>query len=380
MDLSLTEEQRLFQQTVRDFATKELEPVAAEIDAAEEFAWENLRKMAELGLTGLLIPPEYGGSGGDSVMLVIAMEELARACASTSDILDAQLCLCTRPIYIFGNEEQRRKYLPPLISSKKVGAYAITEPEAGSDVVSMQTTATRDGDGYILNGTKIFITNGNVCDTVVVFANVDRSLGRKGITAFIVEKGTKGFSTGKKYQKLGMRGATNAELNFQDCRIPASQGLGGEGQGLRIAFRALDEGRIGIAAQALGIAQAVLERSVAYAKQRVQFGHPLAENQAIQWMIADMAVQVSAARLLTYQAALSYDSNSSQATLHAAMAKLYASEMAMQATIKGVQIHGGYGYMMDSPMQRYLRDVKLTEIYEGTSEVQRMVISRALLV
>jgi len=377
MDFMLSEEQQMLQRTIRDFATNKLAPMADELDQKQEFAMDNFKMMAELGLTGMGVPEEYGGSGGDKVSLVIAMEEIARACASTCDILDAHLCLCTEPIYIYGNEEQRKKFVPPLAKGEKVGSFAITEAEAGSDVSAIQMTAIKDGGTYILNGTKMFITNGDVCDTAIVFANIP-ALGKRGMTAFIVEKRMPGFSKGKKYNKLGMRAATNAELIFEDCPVPAENRLGEEGQGMRICLDTLDHGRIGIAAQALGITQAVLDRAIDYSKQRIQFGVPISQNQAIAWMLADIATQLEAARLLTYKAAYLADTGA-PFTKEAAMVKLYASELSMKAATLGIQIFGGYGYMMDSPMQRYFRDAKLTEIYEGTSEIQRMVISRTLL-
>jgi alkylation response protein AidB-like acyl-CoA dehydrogenase len=377
MCFPLTEEQKMLQAKVRELAINKLAPVAAEIDEIEEFPMNNFKAMAELGLTGLMIPPEYGGNGGGTVSLVIAMEEIARVCPSTAAILDVQVCLCARPIYLYGNEEQRKKHLPGLAKGEKIGAFAVTEPGAGSDVASIQTTAVKDADWYILNGSKAFISNGNVCDVMVVFATI-KELGRRGITAFILEKDTPGFSISKKYRKVGMKAATNVELAFQDARIPAANLLGEEGQGMRICLATLDEGRIGIAAQGVGIAQAVLDHAISYAKQRVQFGRPIAENQAIQWMLADMAVHTDAARLLTYRAAYLNDQGV-RISKEAAMAKLYASEVCLEAAIKGIQICGGYGYMMDSPMQRFFRDAKLTQIYEGTSEIQRIVISRALL-
>jgi alkylation response protein AidB-like acyl-CoA dehydrogenase len=377
MDFTLSEDLKMLQTTVRDFANNKLAPAADKLDQAQEFARDNFKMMAELGLTGMTIPSKYGGGDASTLALVIVMEELARACASTCDILDAHLALCSAPIYFYGNEDQRRKYLPPLAKGDKVGSFAITEAEAGSDVSAIQTTAVRDGDYYVLNGTKIFITNGDVCDTVVVFANVP-PLGKRSMTAFIVEKGTNGFTKGKKFNKLGMRAGTAAELIFEDCRVPAANRLGEEGQGMKICLSTLDRGRLGIAAQAIGITQAVLEKSTEYAKTRVQFGTPIGKNQAIAWMLADMATQLDAARLLNYRAAWLADQGQTF-TKEAAMAKLFAGETAMKASTQGIQIFGGYGYMMDSPMQRYFRDAKLTEIYEGTSEVQRMIISRGLL-
>ena len=376
MDFLLNEEQKMLQTTVRDFASEKLAPVADELDRKQEFARDNFRMMAEMGLLGLGIPPEYGGSGGDELSVAIAVEELSRACAATADILDAHLCLCAAPINRYGTEEQKQKFLPALVKGEKVGAMAITESEAGSDVSSVQMTATRDGENYVLNGTKIFITNGDVCDVVLLFANVPE-LGERGMTAFLVEADMPGYSKGKKYDKLGMRAATNADQVLEDCRVPSANRLGDEGRGMRIFLELIDHGRIGIAAQANGITGAILERAVDYAKSRKQFGAPLASYQAIGWRLADMYTELEAARLLTYQAAWLADNGQSFRT-QAAMAKLYATELAMRASTLGIQVFGGYGYMMDSPMQRYFRDAKLTEIYEGTSEVQRMVISASL--
>jgi butyryl-CoA dehydrogenase len=377
MDFYLSEEHKMLQTTVRDLAVKKLAPVADELDRRQEFAWDNFKAMSELGLTGIGIPGEYGGSEGGELSVAVAIEEIAWACAATADILDTHLCLCTKPIYTFGNEEQRKKFLPPLVRGEKVGGFAITEPEAGSDIASIKATAVRDGDSYILNGTKVFMTNGDVADTAIVFANVPE-LGSRGMTVFVVEDGTPGFTKGKKYDKLGMRAATNADFILEDCRVLLENRLGEEGQGMRICLAILDRGRIGIAAQTLGITRAVLEKSTDYSKQRMQFGAPIGQNQAISWMLADMATQLEAARLLTHKAAFLADQGE-PFTLYAAMAKLTASELCMKAATQGIQIFGGYGYMMDSPMQRYFRDAKLTTIYEGTSEVQRMVISRSLL-
>ena len=373
MDFTLSEEYKMLQAMVRDFARDKLAPVADELDRKQEFARDNFKLMAGIGLLGLGIPPEYGGSGGDELSIAVAVEELARACASTSDILDAHLCLCAAPICHFGTEEQKQKFLPALVKGEKVGAMAITESEAGSDISNVQMTAVKDGDDYILNGTKIFITNGDVCDMVLLFANIPE-LGSRGMTAFLAEAGTPGYSKGKKYDKLGMRAATNADQVFEDCRIPAANRLGEEGKGMRLFLETIDHGRIGIAAQALGITQAVLDKAVEYAKQRQQFGAAIASYQSIGWRLADIATELEAARLLTYQAAWLADQGQPFRT-QAAMAKVYATELAMRATTFGIQVFGGYGYMMDSPMQRYFRDAKLTEIYEGTSEVQRMVIS-----
>ncbi|HEY90549.1 MAG TPA: acyl-CoA dehydrogenase [Dehalococcoidia bacterium] len=377
MDFVLSKEHRILQTTVRDLARNKLAAVADELDRKQEFAWDNFKAMSELGLTGMGIPAEYGGSSSDELAIAIVVEELSWACAATADILDAHLCLCAKPIYDYGNEEQRKKFVPPLAKGEKVGAFAITEPEAGSDIGAIQSTAVKDGDSYVLNGNKVFMTNGDVADTAIVFASIPE-LGARGMTAFIVEDGTPGFSKGKKYDKLGMRAATNSDFIFEDCRIPVENRLGKEGQGMKICLSILDHGRIGIAAQTLGITQAVLDKAVEYSKQRIQFGTPISQNQAISWMLADMATQLEAARLLTYKAAFLADQGEPFSVI-AAMAKLMASELCMRATTDGIQIHGGYGYMMDSPMQRFFRDAKLTTIYEGTSEVQRLIISRSLL-
>lgn len=377
MDLELNKEQKDIQMAARDFATKELGPIADELDQAEEFAWKNFKWMAKLGFTGMVIPTEYEGSGFDELSLAIAVEEIAKACASTADILDAHLVLCAGLIYHWGNEEQKKRFLPSLVKGEKVGSFAITEPDAGSDIGNIKTEAVRDGDSYILNGQKTFITNGDVCDIVVVFAGIPE-LAPRGMTAFVLEKGMAGFTKGEKFKKLGMRAATNAELFFEDCRVPVANRLGQEGKGMKIALSTLDYGRIGIAAQAVGIAQAVLEKCTDHSKKRVQFGAPISKNQAIAWKLADMATEIEAARLLVYKAAYLADKGE-PFSKNAAMAKLYASELAMKAATWGIQIFGGYGYMMEYPMQRYFRDAKLTEIYEGTSEVQRMVISRAVI-
>ncbi len=378
MDLSLTEEQKMLQQRVREFARKELEPIALELDEREEFPKEVFRKVARLGLSGLTVPPEYGGSGLDKVGYVIAIEELSRACPSTGGVIATHNSLACECLQHFASEEQKKRYLPPLAKGEQIGAFALTEPNAGSDAAALETTAVRDGDDYILNGNKIFITNAKVASTIIVFATLNRALGYRGITAFIVEKGFPGYSLGKKYLKAGMRASTQHELIFQDCRVPASNRLGEEGRGFQIALGTIDMGRIGIAAQALGIAQGAYELAVAHAKQRRQFGQSLAEFQAIQWMLVDMATRIDAARLLTYRAAYLMDQKL-PFTKEAAMAKLYASETAVEVSTKAVQILGGYGYMRDSRAQLHWRAAKLTEIYEGTSEMQRLVIARRIL-
>ena len=377
MDFELTEEQKIMQETIRNFAKNELEPVADELDQAEEFPWKIFKRMAELGLTGMILPAEYGGSDSGELSLNIAIEEIGKACASSAHILDSHLLLCASPIYHFGNEEQRQRFLPPLAKGEKVGAYGLTEPDAGSDIGNIKLKAVKDGDNYILNGQKTFISNGEVCETAIVFASIPE-LAPRGMTAFVVEKGMPGFTKGKKFKKLGMRAATTAELFFEDCRVPATNRVGEEGKGVRIALSTLDRGRIGIAAQAVGIAQTVLEKSTQYSKERIQFGAPISKNQAIAWKLADMATEIEAARFLYYKAAYLADKGEPFST-NAAMAKVYASELAMKAATWGIQIFGGYGYMMEYPMQRHFRDAKVTEIYEGTSEVQRMIISRAVL-
>jgi butyryl-CoA dehydrogenase len=378
MDFQLTEDQRMFRDMVRDFAAKEIAPIAERIDANEEYPFESIKKMGELGITGLTIPEEYGGSGGTYIHWCIAMEEIAYACAGTAAILDTSWGIATHCINVHANDEQKKRYLTPLAKGEKIGAYALTEANAGSDPSQLETTVVQDGNSYVLNGNKIFTSNGAEADILVIFATTDKSLGYKGISAFIVEKDTPGFSIGSAYHKLGIRAAHNAELLFEDCRIPVENLLGAEGRGFSVALSALDSARIGIAAQAVGIARAVLEESISYAKERQQFNQPIANFQALQWMMADIATGIDAARLLAYRAADLQDKGLPFNT-EAAMAKVFATEMAMSAATKGIQIHGGYGYMMDSPMQRHFRDAKITEIYEGTSEIMRFVIARSLL-
>jgi len=377
MEFQLNEEQSKLQSAARELARKEIGPAAAAVDEAEEFAMDNFKKMAALGFTGLLIPPQYGGIGGDMVGTVAVMEEIAQACASTADILNAHLILGARPVLLNGTAEQKKKYLPPLASGSKIGAFAITEADAGSDISGAKSTAVKEGDSYVINGCKVFITNGPACDIMIIFAGIP-ALAPRGMTAFIVESSAPGFSRSTPYVKVGMHGGTNCKLIFENARIPASDRLGDEGKGMKICLYTLDEGRICIAAQAVGIGQAVLDHAVAHAKERRQFGRPIGDNQAIQWKLVDMDLKVQAARLLTYHAASLLD-NKLSFSREAARAKLFASDSSMEIAVDGMQVCGGYGYMMDSPMQRYFRDAKLTQIYEGTSEVQRMVISRALL-
>ena len=378
MDFQLTEEQKMFQAMIRDFATNEIKPLAAKIDEEEKFPVELIKKAANLGLFGITISEDYGGSGGDYLSMALAAEEVCRASATVGTILLASLSLACYPIYKFGNEEQKRKYVTPLAKGEKLACFALTESGAGSDPGGLETTATLQGDKYIINGTKMFITNGAEAWIAVVFATVDKSLGHRGITAFIVEKDTPGFSVGKEEHKLGVRGSSTVELVFENCQIPAANMLGEKGRGLRVALEAIDSSRVTVAAQALGIAQAAFNDSLVYAKERQQFGQPIADFQAIQWMLADMATHIDAARLLTYRAAWLKDHNI-PFVKEAAMAKVYAAETSRMVTNNAIQIHGDYGYCKDYSVERYLRDAKITEIYEGTSEMQRMTIARALM-
>ncbi len=378
MDFQLTEEQQMIRKMARDFAEKEIAPVAGEMDEKGEFPWELIRRMASLGFLGLPIPEEYGGAGADSVSFAVAMEEIARASGSIALFLDAHTSLACEAILRFGSEEQRRRYLAPLARGEKIGAFALTEPEAGSDAASIKTRATLDGGEWVLNGQKVFITNGSIADVVVVAAVTDPEKGHHGISNFIVEKGVPGFRPGHDEEKMGLKGCVTSELFFEDCRIPKENLLGEEGEGFKQFLNVLDNGRIAIGAMAVGLAQAALEASIAYAKERVQFGRPIAQFQAIQWMLADMATQIEAARLLTYQAAFLKDQGV-RFTKEAAMAKLFASEVAERACHAAIQIHGGYGYTKDYPVERFYRDARLTEIGEGTSEIQRLVIARQVL-
>ncbi|HEV8353940.1 MAG TPA: acyl-CoA dehydrogenase [bacterium] len=378
MDFQLTAEHRLVQATVREFAATEILPRAAELDRTAVYPVEIIAKAAALGLMGMTMPEEYGGSGMDLVAYVIAQEELARASAGVQTIVTVNNSLVCDPIYRFGSAEQKRAYLPALCAGESLGCYCLTEPSAGSDAMSLQTTARRDGDAWVLNGAKIFVTNGAEADICIVYARTGPDPGARGISAFIVEKALPGVSVGKIEKKLGIKCSSTTEIAFEDCRVPESALLGEPGMGGRIALGTLDVGRIGIAAQALGIARAALEESLTYAAGRRQFGRPIAEFQAIQWMLADMATRLDAARLLVYRAAHLRQSGA-RCTKEASMAKLFASETAMWAAHKAVQIHGGYGYTQDYSVERYFRDAKITEIYEGTSEIQRLVIARNVL-
>ncbi len=377
MDFRLTEEQKMVLQTVRAFAEKEVNPVASKMDHACEYPEALVQKLGEMGLMGAFIPMEAGGSGMDLVTYVLAMEEISKAWASLGVIMTVNNSLVCDPIYRYGNAAQHEKYLKPLAQGKQLGCYALTEPAAGSDPGAMTTRATADGDHFILNGTKRFITNGSHADIALVYAVTDPVLGKKGISAFIVETKTPGFIVEKVEEKLGLHGSDTAELVFQECRVPKANLLGEKNKGFNIALATLDGGRIGIAAQSLGIAKACLENGIAYAKAREQFGQAISHFQAIQFMLADMKTELSAARLLTFHAA-SLRQAGKAASLAASQAKLYASEMCNRAAYKAIQIFGGYGYIQEFPVERYYRDARVTTLYEGTSEIQRMVIARHL--
>jgi butyryl-CoA dehydrogenase len=378
MDFELTDEQQLIRDAVREFAEAEVVPIAAELDRDHRFPYELLPKLAEMNLMGMPYPEKEGGAGADYVSYVIAIEEISRACASTGIIVSAHTSLATWPIFKFGTQTQKDRYLQDMASGRRLGAFALTEPGAGTDAGAGTATATQHADGYALNGSKMFITNAPYADVYVVFAKTDPERGARGMSAFIVEKDTPGFSVGEAEHKLGIRGSSTPPIYFADCRIGKDALLGGEGDGFKIAMQTLDGGRIGVSAQALGIAQAALDASIAYAKERVQFGKPIANLQAIQWMIADMAMEIDAARLLVYRAASCVDNGRPYST-EGAMAKLFASETATRVAGKAIQIHGGYGYTESYPVERNYRDAKITELYEGTSEVQRMVIARSAL-
>jgi butyryl-CoA dehydrogenase len=378
MDFDLSNDQRLIKDTAREFADKEIRPVAAKLDEEASFPVEIIRKLGGLGFMGMMVPEELGGAALDCVSYAIAVEEISKGDASTGVTMSVNNSLVCQPLLDHGTEEQKKKYLPDLAQGKKLGAFSLTEPEAGSDAGNVQATAVLEGDHYVINGTKIFVTNGGKADVVILFASTDKSAKAKGIGAFIVEKGTAGFSVGKKEDKMGMRGSDTSELIFEDCKVPKENLLAGEGNGFRIALEALDGGRIGIAAQAVGIGQACLDAAVQYSKERKQFGRPICQFQAIQWLLADMATEIDAARYLTYRAAFLKDKGA-RYTREAAEAKLFASEAAVRTAINAVQVHGGYGYMKEYDVERYFRDSKLTELYEGTSEVQRLVIAASLL-
>ncbi|MCM3586844.1 acyl-CoA dehydrogenase [Mesobacillus maritimus] len=377
MNFKLSEEHEMIRKMVRDFAKNEVAPTAAERDEEERFDRGLFEKMAELGLTGIPWPEEYGGIGSDYLAYCIAVEELSRVCASTAVTLSAHTSLASWPIYKFGTEDQKQTYLKALATGQKMGAYCLTEPGSGSDAGAMRTIARRDGDNYVLNGSKIFITNGGEAEIYVVFALTDPDNKHKGTTAFIVESDFPGFSVGKKEKKMGIRSSPTTEIIFEDCRVPAANVLGKEGEGFKVAMMTLDGGRNGIAAQAVGIAQGALDAAVDYAKERVQFGKPIAQQQGVGFKLADMATQIEASRLLTYQAAW-LESEGLPYGKESAMSKLLAGDTAMKVTTEAVQVFGGYGYTKEYPVERFMRDAKITQIYEGTQEVQRLVISRML--
>ena len=387
MDFTLSKKHEMARQLFKDFAETEVKPLAQEVDETEHFPMDNVKKMGKYGFMGIPVPKEYGGQGCDILTYVMCVEELSKVCATTGVIVSAHTSLCADPILTYGTEEQKKKYLPDLASGKKIGAFGLTEPGAGTDAQGVQTKAVLDGDEWVLNGSKCFITNGEVADIYIVIAYTDvvEKRGRKvkSFSAFIVEKGTPGFSFGTKEKKMGIRGSSTYELIFQDCRIPKDALLGVQGKGFPIAMHTLDGGRIGIASQALGIAEGALERTIEYTKERKQFGRTIAQQQNTQFQLADMATKVEAARHLVYKAAMKKQEFAEGAkvsySVEAAMAKLYAAEVAMEVTTKAVQLHGGYGYIREYDVERMMRDAKITEIYEGTSEVQRMVISGALL-
>ncbi|WP_025324192.1 acyl-CoA dehydrogenase [Deferrisoma camini] len=379
MNFELDDVQTLVRDTARRFAQEEVAPLAAEMDKTATFRMELVKQMGELGFMGVAIPEQYGGGGMDYRCYSIVVEELSAVCASTGVVVSAHSSLCCDPIYRFGTEEQKKKYLVPLASGQMLGCLGLTEPQAGTDAGAVRTTAVLDGDEWVLNGTKIFITNGGQAGVAVVIASTDRSAKHRGLSAFIVPADAPGYKVAKEEHKLGIRASSTAELVFEDCRIPKENLLGRPGEGFKIAMQTLDGGRIGIASQAVGIARGAMEQAIAYAKERQQFGQPIANFQAIQWKLADMATEIDAARLLTWRAAWMKDQGFKNYSREAAMAKLFASDVAMKATREAVQVFGGYGYIDEYPVERYYRDAKITEIYEGTSEVQRMVISRALL-
>ncbi len=378
LTFELSDDQNLLRESVRAFAEEVLKPRAAEFDRTREFPMDNYRRAAEMNLTGMMVPEEYGGAGFDSISYVIAIEEISRACASTGVILSVNNSLFCGPLQRFGSEAQKRAYLVPHARGERLGAYCLTEPGAGSDSAAIRTSAVKRGDHYVLNGNKVFVTNGVAADTFLVYATADPSLKHRGICAFIVERSFPGVRTGKPEHKMGITCSGSVEIVLEDCRVPLDNLLGAEGDGFKIAMNTLDGGRIGIAAQSLGIGRAALEESVSYSASREAFGAPISRLQAIQWKLADMATELDAARLLTYRAAWARD-RSDRCSLEASMAKLFASEACMRAAREAVQIHGGYGYINEYTVERLFRDAKITEIYEGTSEIQRLVIAKEIL-
>jgi alkylation response protein AidB-like acyl-CoA dehydrogenase len=378
MTFKLTDEQLMIQSMVREFSRKVLAATAAERDRTKEFPAENLKKMGELGLMGMMIPPEYGGEGANAVSYVLALSEVAYSCAATAVVMSVQNSIVCESLYRYGTEAQKQQFLVPLASGEIIGSFALTEPEAGSDPVAQATTAERDGDAYIINGTKRFITSGKNSGLTIVTAKTDEALRHKGISAFVVEKGTPGFIVGDEEDKMGLRASDTTDLIFENCRVPAVNLLGKVGDGFKIAMTGLDSGRIGIGAQSVGVAQAALDAAVKYAKQRQQFGQAISKFQGLRWIIADMATQIEAARQLVLSAAAMKD-NGQRYTAQASMAKLFASEMVNRVVGKALQMHGGYGYTKDYPVERFYRDARVFTIYEGTSEIQRVVISNHIL-
>ncbi len=378
MAYQLNEEQRMIRAMVREFAREVVLPTAAERDRTKEFPAKNLKRMGELGLMGMNVPPEYNGAGVDSVSYSLALQEIGYACASTAVVMSVHNSVACGPVYLYGSEYQKETYLKPLAAGKMLGSFALTETSAGSDPASQKAKAVKDGDSYVINGTKLFITSGKNSDITVVTAYTDRDKKHRGISAFVVEKGTPGFHVGKEEDKMGLRASDTTELIFEDCRVPSENLLGQEGDGFVIAMASLDGGRIGIASQSVGLAQACLDAAVSYAKERVQFNKPISRFQGIRWMIADMATQIEAARLLTFNAAAMKDRGENFSGA-ASMAKVFASEMANKVAYQALQIHGGYGYMKEFPVERYYRDVRVFTIYEGTSEIQRKVIANHII-
>lgn len=378
MNLDLTEDQKLLQKTVREFAESEVRPLAKENDETGHFPLPLFKKAAELGLTGVAFPDSEGGAGFDHIAYTIVIEEISRCCASTGVILSVQNSLYCDPLHRFGTDEQKKKFLLPYTRGEKIGCYALTEPQAGSNAAALQTKAVKHGDKYVINGTKAWITNGGAADTAIVYANTDPSKGEKGITALLVEKGTPGFRVGKEERKMGIHATACCELVFTDCEVPVANRLGNEGEGYKVALTTLDGGRIGIAAQAVGIAQGAFEAALKWSQERMAFGHPISQFQAIQFMLADMATDIDAARLLVRKAAWKQDTGG-RFSMEASIAKLFASEMATRVAHKAIQVHGGYGYSQEYPVERAYRDARITEIYEGTSEIQRLVIAAWVL-
>jgi butyryl-CoA dehydrogenase len=378
MNLELSDEQQMVQAMAREFAETAVRPIAAAIDREARFPHETVKRMGELGLMGIAFPEKWGGSGADAVSYVLALEEIARVCASHAVVMSVNNSLYGDPVYKHGTDAQRARFLTPVASGHAHGCFALTEPQAGSDATNQHTLAIRDGGDYVITGRKLFITNGREASFALVFCQTDRAKGSRGISAFVVEKGTPGFGVAKTEDKLGIRASDTAELVFDDCRVPAANRLGEEGQGFRIALGAIDGGRIGIAAQAVGIATGAYERALAYARERKSFGVPIGQHQMVQWMLADMATAIDGARLLTLRAATLKDAGR-PFSKEAAMAKLFAAETAMKVTTDAIQVHGGYGFIKDYEVERYFRDAKITQLYEGTSQIQKLVIAREVL-